>query len=132
MTPTNDKTRQVELLISNLLRVGVVTSLCVIVCGTVLTFVHHPDYASSHEPMARLTEPGAKFPHTLRDVLEGLKSLRGQAVIVAGLLLLIATPVMRVAVSIFAFVFERDPAFILITSIVLLLLLLSFALGATG
>ena len=33
------------------------------------------------------------------------------------------------AVSIFAFVYERDPAFVLITSVVLCLLLLSFWLG---
>lgn len=133
MTPTNDKTRQIELLISNLLRIGVVTSLCVIVFGSALIFVHHPEYASSRESMAPLTEPGAaRFPHTMHDVISGLKSLRGQAVIVLGLLLLIATPVMRVAVSIFAFVYEKDPAFVVITTIVLLLLLLSFVLGATG
>ena len=48
---------------------------------------------------------------------------------VAGLLLLIATPVLRVAVSIFAFVYEKDKVFVIITSIVLGLLLLSFILG---
>ena len=46
-----------------------------------------------------------------------------------GLLLLIATPVVRVAVSILGFVYERDWRYILITSIVLGLLILSFALG---
>ena len=47
----------------------------------------------------------------------------------AGLLLLIATPVTRVAVSIFAFVYEKDRVFVIITIIVLSLLLLSFFLG---
>ena len=37
---------------------------------------------------------------------------------------------LRVAVSILAFAIERDRAYVVITSIVLLLLILSFALGA--
>jgi uncharacterized membrane protein len=47
----------------------------------------------------------------------------------AGLLLLLATPVLRVAVSILAFIYEKDGIFVMITSIVLALLLLSFVLG---
>jgi len=49
-----------------------------------------------------------------------------------GLLLLIATPVMRAAVSIFAFVYQHDRTFVIITSVVLAILLLSFALGHGG
>ena len=129
-TRDDEKVRQVELLISGLLRVGVVTSLLVVLTGTVISFVHHREYLRSTEPLRRLTTPGgAAFPHNVHEVWRGVKEGRGQAIVVVGLLLLIATPVMRVAVSVFAFVYERDPAFVLITSIVLLLLLLSFVLG---
>jgi uncharacterized membrane protein len=127
--PADHRTRQVELLISNLLRIGVVTSLAVVVAGTVLSFVHHPDFLSSPRELARLTTPGAAFPRTPGEVLAGLRRFQGRAVVVLGLLLLVATPVMRVAVSVFAFVYERDRKFVLITSIVLALLLLSFVLG---
>jgi uncharacterized membrane protein len=128
-----DKSRQVEVLISTLLRVGVIASLLVVVGGMILSFVHHPDYLSSNVELARLTRPGAAFPHSPGSVLAELKQFRGRAVVVLGLLLLIATPVMRVAVSVMAFVYERDRIFVVITSIVLTLLLLSFALGkATG
>jgi uncharacterized membrane protein len=128
-----DKTRQVEILISTLLRVGVLTSLTVVVAGTVLSFWHHPDYRSSRDELARLTRPGAAFPRTATSVLAELKQFRGRAVVVLGLLLLVATPVMRVAVSVFAFIYERDRTFVIITATVLALLLLSFALGkATG
>ncbi|MDB5329974.1 MAG: hypothetical protein JWP03_1125 [Phycisphaerales bacterium] len=125
----DEKTRQVELLISALLRVGVGLSLIVIVVGTVLTFVHHPEYLHSKEALPRVTGPGSAFPHTLGQVVEGVRQGEGRAVIVVGLLLLIATPVMRVAVSILAFVYEGDRVFVLITSIVLAMLLLSFFLG---
>jgi uncharacterized membrane protein len=127
------RVRRVELLISNILRIGVATSLVIIVAGTLLSFVHHPDYVSDPRELQRLTRPGAAFPHTLSDVLTGVAHLRGQAVVVIGLLVLLATPVARVAVSIFAFAYQRDRVFVVLTSTVLLLLLLSFALGqATG
>jgi uncharacterized membrane protein len=128
----DERVRKVELLISYLLRTGVVTSLTVVVAGVLLSFLHHADYVSSHAELERLTRPGAAFPHTLRDVARGLRDLRGQAVVMLGLLLLIATPVLRVAVSIFTFVYERDWTFVAITSTVLLLLLTSFLLGKAG
>jgi uncharacterized membrane protein len=128
--PTDaEKVRKVEVVLSHLLRGGVVVSLFVIVTGTALSFVHHPQYVSSPAELSRLTRPGAAFPHTLGEVAAGVRDLRGQAIATVGLLLLVATPVLRVAVSIFAFVYERDPAFVLITSVVLCLLLLSFWLG---
>ena len=56
----------------------------------------------------------------------------GRVIIMAGLLILIATPVARVAFSIFIFVQERDRLYVAITSAVLLILLFGFAVGATG
>jgi uncharacterized membrane protein len=127
--PHNARTRAVELLISNLLRIGVITSLGLIVIGTVISFVHHPDYLSHPPALQRLTQPGAAFPRSVREVVHGVADGRGQAIVAVGLILLIATPVVRVAVSIVAFAFEGDVQYVIITTIVLALLLLSFALG---
>src|SRR6266705_1836177 len=71
------------------------------------------------------------FPQTLSQVWAGLLVLRPQAVIALGLLLLIATPIVRVMVSIVAFALERDHHFVLITSLVLAILLLSNVLLGT-
>jgi uncharacterized membrane protein len=120
---------QVEILISTLLRIGVISSLSLVVLGTILSFSHHPGYSSSPAELARLTQPSAKFPRTIDQVGTGLKDFQGRAVVIAGLLLLIATPVLRVAVSIIAFALQKDTIFVIITSIVLILLLLSFVLG---
>lgn len=125
-----ERVRRVELVISNLLRAGVLASLALVVLGTVLTFIHHPDYFASPADLSRLVQPGAAFPHSLGDVMDGIRRLRGQAIVMTGLLLLITTPVMRVAVSIFAFIYQRDRVFTFITAMVLSLLLLSFFLGA--
>ncbi len=94
--------------ISNLLRGSVVLSLVVIVIGTVVTFVDHPEFLSSPSALGLLINPGTTLPHTLDAVARGLQALQGDAIVTLGLLLLIATPVMRVGISILAFVYERD------------------------
>jgi uncharacterized membrane protein len=127
--PEDPRVRRVELLISNLLRGGVIASLIFIVGGTLLTFAQHGGLLSSPLLLHQVTQPGAVFPHTLRDVFEGVRHFDGQALVILGLFILIATPIMRVAISIFAFVYQEDRVFVFITSVVFCLLLLSFALG---
>lgn len=121
--------RRVELTLGYLLRIGVGVSILFIASGTIMSFVHHRDYTWSHDAFDRLTHPGAVFFHNVPDVIDGVRGFRGQAWVTVGLLLLIATPVLRVAVSIFVFVHQRDWVFVSFTAIVLVLLLLSFLLG---
>jgi uncharacterized membrane protein len=61
-----------------------------------------------------------------------LAGANGRMIIMAGLLVLIATPVARVVFSIFIFMREADRLYVAITSAVLLILLFGFAVGATG
>lgn len=130
--PNDPQMRRAELLISTVLRVGVLTSLAVILVGTMMTFLHHPEYVSSPQELARLTQGGAGFPHTIRDMVAGLAALRGQAVVILGLLILIATPVARVAVTVLVFLEGRDRTYVAITATVLILLILSFFLGGAA
>lgn len=123
------RVRRVELTISNLLRGGVLVSLGLIVLGTIVTFAQHPRYLSAKDQLQRLITPGATFPHSFGDLGVELRLLRGEAIVTLGLLVLIATPVVRVAVSIFAFVYQGDRVYTLITAAVLGLLLLSLVLG---
>ena len=129
--PAESSDLGLELLISALLRTGISISLALIVAGTIVSFVHHPDYIRSAEALARLTRPGMA-PHDLREVGAGLAAFRGQALVMLGLLVLMATPVLRVAVSLVSFLRSRDRAFALLTSAVLILLLLSLFLGKAG
>jgi len=121
--------RRTELIISHTLRIGVITSVTLIILGMILSFARHPKFFESRRELPMLTQLGAEFPHTIRDTATGLAALRGQAIVVLGLLVLIATPVARVAISIVAFVVQGDRVFVAITSVVLILLLTSFVLG---
>lgn len=118
--------------ISFLLRAGVFTSIAVVIVGLALTFVHHPDYVASHTALRQLTDPRGDYPHGIDEVLRETRAGSGQGLAMLGLLLLIATPVARVGFSIYAFVKERDGLYVAITTIVLLLLVTSFILGAAA
>ena len=122
----------VDTAISTLLRVGVILSVTVIGIGLVMTFVHHPEYVSSSQSLRDLTAARAQYPNHLFGVIDGVRQLRGQAIVMAGLLLLIATPIARVALSIVAFIIERDHLYTAITAAVLLILLVGFAIGLEG
>lgn len=121
--------RAIELVISAVLRIGVVSSLAIVIFGLILSFVHHPGYLHSPSDMKQMMASGRVVPHNLRDVLRGVASFHGEAITTAGLLLLIATPVLRVTVSILGFILERDWVFVVVTTVVLAMLVLSFFLG---
>lgn len=114
----NLATEKMDLIIGNLLRSGVVLSgALVFTGGLVYLFRHGAEMPAFHvfhgEPSDLRNVPGI-----WRDVL----ALRGRGVIQLGLLLLIATPVARVAYLIYAFAQQRDRLYTSVALIVLLLL----------
>jgi uncharacterized membrane protein len=113
-----------ELLISAVLRGGVLLSAAIIALGTGMYL------------WQTLTGRGGTgagtFPHTLGDTLAGVAAGNPAAVIVLGLLVLLATPLLRIIVSVAIFARERDWLYVAITLLVLAILLLSFALGKGG
>jgi uncharacterized membrane protein len=68
---------------------------------------------------------------TLSGIAHGALALQGPGLIQFGLLLLIATPIARVAFSVIAFAYQRDWTYILVTLMVLGLLVYSL-LGSGG
>ena len=124
--------RWVDTAISVLLRGGVFLSTAVVILGVVLTFVHHPQYVSDRTALTELVDPAGSYPHNVREVLSGARGRHGQSIVMIGLLLLVATPVARVAFSIVVFLIERDGMYAAMTAVVLFLLLLSLFLGIAG
>lgn len=137
-TQTNhtEQTLHIELFIARLLRWGVLLSFVIVAMGLGIVVVtgntgYHAVRLDDLDSIVQYRMP-PDFPNTLGDVLNGVLALRPYAIIALGLVILIAIPVLRVAVSVIAFAVERDWLYVLITSFVLLILLLSFVIGETG
>ena len=118
---------RIEVIIGSLLRAGVLLAASVVLIGGVFYLGRHGqetvNYTTFHgEPEALKSIPA---------VVDGIVSLSARAIIQFGLLLLIATPIARVAFSAIAFALEKDYMYVVITLIVLGVLLYSL-LGSAG
>jgi uncharacterized membrane protein len=113
--------QRIENVLAILLRVGVLLSAVVVSIGAVIYLVRHGhsavDFHVFRGEPADLRGIGGIIGDTLK--------LRGRGIIQLGLLLLIATPVARVAFSIFGFAEERDRMYVVFTMIVFSILLYS-------
>ncbi len=119
--------QKIETIIGNLLRVGVSISAVVVAFGGFLFLMRHgktlPDYYTFQGEPAAL--------RGFHGIVDNAIALQGRGMIQLGLLILIATPVVRVIFSIWAFAVERDRMYVGFTIIVLAVLLYSlFGAGA--
>ncbi len=118
--PDDSVVRKAEIIISGVLRGGVLLSVAIILFGIGDFFLQ------------RLmgTAAPATFPHTLGAIFAGLMQFDPLSIVLLGLVILLATPVTRVAVSILAFAIEEDRTYVIITGLVLAILLFSiFGMG---
>jgi uncharacterized membrane protein len=113
--------RRLEILIGNLLRAGVLLAAGVVLAGGVLYLVqHHGQPVSYH-----VFHPGGDDTRTISGVVQSVVHLQSIGLIQLGLLLLIATPIARVAFAIIGFALERDRLYAIVSSIVLVILIYS-------
>lgn len=126
-----EKVRKVELVISMVLRVGVLVSVLIIMVGLGLMFAHHPAYRPIHGRFSyrELTSKTASFPDSFSSMGRSISRGSGQGIVVLGVLVLILTPVLRVAVGVLSFVYEKDPPMTIVTLYVLVVLVGSFFLA---
>ena len=119
-----------EVVISFVLRWGVLTSAAIIFFGVVLMLVKHDSLSTGWDLKDLLfyesgMPPHRFFPLDISNILSLVVALEPFAVINLGLLFLIAIPTLVVATSIFLFVLEKDKVYVIITTIVLTILLIS-------
>jgi uncharacterized membrane protein len=129
--------------IGHLLRVGMIASGAIILVGGVIYLYFHggtdapdrskfvampPEFSSPHA-IARAALLGRRSEDSPKGPAVPLSDGRGRALIQLGLLLLIATPVLRVAFSIIAFARQRDFVYVLLPLIVLSVLIYSLFSG---
>jgi len=122
-TPLTDQ--QVDEIIGTLLRYGVLLSASVVAAGGIWYLIQYGATPAGYHVFRG--EP--EYLRHLRGIVSGVPGFRCRRMIQLGLVLLIATPVARVAFSVAAFALERDRAYVTITVVVLAVLLFSL-LGA--
>jgi len=113
--------RRIEILLGNLLRLGVLLAAFVVIAGAVIYLARHSGEQANYtvfrgEAAALRSGPA---------IVVGALRLHGKSIIQLGLLLLIATPVARVVFSAIGFLIERDYLYVVLTLIVLAVLMYS-------
>jgi len=138
MNQTNSATKQfrTEIVISYVLRVGVILCATIIALGVLLTWTNSKsfDHFSEHT-LPALTSgqviSDISFPQSAAEFYAGLTTLNPSVIIAFGLFLLILLPVVRVALTVVLFFLERDYAYLSITLFVLCVLLSGLIFGKT-
>jgi uncharacterized membrane protein len=113
--------QKVEDIVAILLRTGVLLSAAVVFCGAVIYLARHGHQAAAY----RMFRGEPTDLRSISGIIRDAADLSGRGIIQLGLLLLIATPVARVAFAVFGFAAERDRMYVVFTLIVLGVLLYS-------
>lgn len=116
---------RIDEIIGNLLRVGVVVSSLIVLIGGGLYLTNH----GPESPNYHIFRGEPTTFRSIQGILQQASTFSGRGVIQFGLLLLIATPVMRVAFTVVSFLIQRDKVYVAVTLIVLAVLIFSLAGG---
>jgi uncharacterized membrane protein len=125
MTDRADK--RMDEIMGRLLRTGVILAASFVLAGGAVFLVRHPAPVTNYRVFQGEPEELRTMPGIFHEAL----ALRGRGLIQLGLLILIATPIARVAFSVVAFLYQRDWTYVTVTLIVLGLLVYS-VLGGHG
>jgi uncharacterized membrane protein len=119
--------KRMDEIVGRLLRTGVILAAAFVVAGGVVFLARHPEPVTNYHVFQGEPEELRTVPGIFHEAL----ALRGRGLIQLGLLILIATPIARVAFSVVAFLYQRDWTYVVVTVIVLGLLVYSL-LGGHG
>lgn len=121
------KDTDIQNIIGWVLRSGVFLSIAICAFGaSIYLFRHGHDIANYHN------FTGVPASVQLGEIIKSVTELKGRAIIQAGIILLIATPVMRVLFSAIGFAAEKDYLYTGITILVLAIIFISMLSGHAG
>jgi uncharacterized membrane protein len=113
---------KMEIAISRMLRAGVSLAALVVLVGGILYLLRAHGVETDYHHFHGLPSPADR----ISPVLDGVRHLESRSIIHLGILILIATPIMRVAFCVFSFAAQKDKLYVLVSGIVLTVLLYSF------
>ena len=126
MKKTSDE--DIEKLIGNLLRYGVLLSMAVVIFGGVIYLSRHGHEVSNYKIFN--SEPD--FLTNLKQIFAAVIDFKGRAIIQLGIILLIATPICRIILSAIGFIAEKDYLYVGIAILVLTIIIVSMLGGFGG
>jgi uncharacterized membrane protein len=112
---------QVEIMVSWLLRIGLACAATMVVIGGAIYLARH----GAEQPRYEIFRGEPASLRSIVGILGFSLQGRGGGLIQLGLVLLMVTPVARVAFSVVAFARQRDWLYLLVTIVVLTILLFS-------
>lgn len=116
-----------ETVIGYTLRIGVIAAAVLVLAGGVYYLIENANTAVDYHTF----HPAAKHSLDLSAIVQNVLALNSLGIIQLGLLVLVATPVVRVILSVIAFALERDLLYVAVTAVVLAVLLYSFLAKGT-
>jgi uncharacterized membrane protein len=122
------KDKDMQAIIGWVLRAGVFVSMLVVFIGGVIYLYRHGQTIANYHEFKGIPD----FVHSPAGIINGILTLRGRAIIQGGIVLLIATPIVRVVFSAIGFIIEKDYLYTSITFIVLLIIVISAFSGHAG
>jgi uncharacterized membrane protein len=114
--------QDIEQMIGQLLRYGVIISSAIVFIGGLDYLYQHGE--SSVPVYAVFNGESVKYT-TFNGILKSVITLNAKGIVQLGVVVLIATPVLRIAFSLFAFFVEKDKLYTVITFVVLSVMLFS-------
>jgi len=122
------KDTDIQSLIGKVLRTGMIVSMSIVIFGGIFYVVRHghsiPDYKKFNGIPAFMQHAGS--------LVVAATNFKGQAIIQLGIVLLIATPILRVICSTIGFALEKDYMYVGISLLVLLIIFSSMMGGRVG
>nr|MBU3860512.1 DUF1634 domain-containing protein [Flavobacterium sp. MC2016-06] len=115
-----------QTIIGNLLRYGVWTSLSVAFIGGIVYLMHS---GSQIEDYSVFKENDRNIFEVISTVYHGALQGNGEYLIFVGIIFLFLTPVLRVLLSLFSFLLEKDYLYVGITLIVIMIIITSISFG---
>ncbi len=115
--------RDIQLIIGNLLRAGVLLSMGVVLTGGFIYLLGH----GREEIDYTVFDFNKVSLKTIPAIFTGVLTFKGASVIQFGLLLLIFTPIARVLMTVISFFIEKDYLYVTIGLIVLAVIMVSLS-----
>jgi uncharacterized membrane protein len=122
------KDKDMQALLGQVLRAGTVISISIVFIGGIFYLYRHGHTIADYRAFKGIPD----FVQHPEGIFNGIFTLKGQAIIQFGIILLIATPIFRVIFSAVGFVLEKDYMYLGISLLVLLIIFISLLNGHAG